>query len=121
MTEERLTFEDLVSEALDSLPSDIAGMMNNVDVVVEDEPSLHQLQRLPRGHTLFGLYEGIPLTKRGVYDRALPDRITIFKGPITRSARSAAAIREQVKRTVIHEIGHHFGIEEGRLHELGWG
>lgn len=121
MREETVSFEDLVTEALESLPPDIAAMMDNVEVIVEDEPPLHQLQRLPRGHTLFGLYEGIPLTKRGIYDRALPDRITIYKGPITRGARSAHAIREQVKRTVIHEIGHHFGIEEGRLHELGWG
>lgn len=121
MIEEAVSFEDLVGEALDSLPPDLAAMMSNVDVLVEDEPPAHQLRRLPRGHTLFGLYEGIPLTKRGVYDGVLPDRITIYKGPITRSAGSASAIREQVRRTVIHEIGHHFGIEEGRLHELGWG
>lgn len=121
MNQEATSFVDLVSEALDSLPEEISAMMSNVDVIVEDEPPPHQLRRLPLGHTLFGLYEGIPLTKRGVYDRALPDRITIYEGPITRHARSAVAIREQVKRTVIHEIGHHFGIEEGRLHELGWG
>lgn len=121
MGDESVTFEELVTEALDSLPPDIAEMMDNVEVIVEDEPPVHQLKRLPRGHTLFGLYEGIPLTKRGVYDRALPDRITIYRGPITRSARSSLAIREQVRRTVIHEIGHHFGIGEQRLHELGWG
>ncbi|MFP5352317.1 MAG: metallopeptidase family protein [Actinomycetota bacterium] len=121
MADGSVSFEELVTEALDSLPPDIAGMMNNVEVIVEDEPPVHQLQRLPRGHTLFGLYEGIPLTKRGIYDRALPDRITIYRGPITRSARSSAAIRAQVRKTVIHEIGHHFGIEEHRLHELGWG
>jgi len=121
MTDDPTLFEDLVSEALDSLPADIAAMMSNVDVLVEDEPPEHYVRGLPRGHTLFGLYEGIPLTKRGVYDRALPDRITIYKGPITRSARSAEAIKSQVQRTVIHEIGHHFGIEEARLHELGWG
>lgn len=121
MTDNGDVFEDLVGEALDSLPPEIAAMMSNVEIVVEDEPGPHQLRRLARGHTLLGLYEGIPLTKRGVYDRALPDRITIFKGPITRIARTPSAIREQVRRTVIHEIGHHFGIEEARLHELGWG
>jgi predicted Zn-dependent protease with MMP-like domain len=115
------TFDDLVTEALESLPEDIKGMMQNVEIIVEDEPSSAALQRLPSGHTLFGLYEGIPLTKRGVYDRALPDRITIYRGPITRAWRSADSIRDQVRKTVLHEIGHHFGIEEARLHELGWG
>jgi predicted Zn-dependent protease with MMP-like domain len=114
-------FEQLVSEALDGLPEEIARMMSNVEVVVEDEPHPNQLRGLPRGHTLFGLYHGVPLTKRGIYDHALPDKISIFRGPIVRYARTPDRIREQVKRTVIHEIGHHFGIEEHRLHELGWG
>lgn len=121
MEQNERTFTDLVSEALDSLPDDIAEMISNVEVVVEPEPPLDYLRSLPRGHTLFGLYHGVPLTKRGVYDRALPDKISIYEGPITRSARTADAIREQVRRTVLHEIGHHFGIEEHRLHELGWG
>lgn len=117
----QVTFEDLVAEALDSLPPDIAEMLDNVEVVVEDEPPVGYLAGLPRGHTLFGLYHGVPLTKRGVYDRALPDKISIYKGPITRSARTPVRIREQVRRTVIHEIGHYFGLDEDRLHELGWG
>ena len=114
-------FEGLVAEALDSLPEEITQMMSNVQVVVQDEPSQEQLQGLPPGHTLLGLYHGVPLTSRGVYDHALPDKITIFRGPIVRTARHSDAIREQVRRTVIHEIGHHFGIGEARLHELGWG
>ena len=113
-------FEQLVVEALDSLPEEIAGMMDNVEVVVEDEPYERDLARLPRGHTLLGLYHGVPLTRRGVYDRAMPDKISIYKGPITRLARTPDRIRAQVRRTVIHEIGHHFGIGEARLHELGW-
>ena len=121
MEQNERTFEDLVAEALDSLPEEIARMVSNVEIVVEDEPPLDYLRRLPRGHTLFGLYHGVPLTKRGVYDRALPDKISIYQGPITRYARTPEAIRRQVRRTVIHEIGHHFGIEEHRLHELGWG
>ncbi len=116
-----LSFEDLVTDAIASLPAEIAQMIDNVQIVVEDEPPAAFLQELPRGHSLFGLYQGVPLTERGVYDRALPDRITIYEGPITRAHRSAEAIREQVRTTVIHEIGHHFGIEEDRLHELGWG
>ncbi|MGH2729787.1 MAG: metallopeptidase family protein [Actinomycetota bacterium] len=115
------TFETLVAEALDSLPDEIAAMMNNVEVVVEEEPPPEAIAGLPRGSTLLGLYHGIPLTKRGYYDRALPDKISIYKGPIVRMARTPSAIRRQVQRTVIHEIAHHFGIEEERLHELGWG
>jgi predicted Zn-dependent protease with MMP-like domain len=115
-------FDGLVAEALDSLPPEIQDMMNNVQVVVEVEPTADQLQALgPRGGTLLGLYQGVPLTERGNYDRMLPDKITIFQGPITRMIRSAEGIRSQVRKTVIHEIAHHFGIEESRIHELGWG
>ena len=117
---DRDRFRELVVEALESLPGDLAGAMENVDVVVEDEPDPSMLRQLsPRG-TLFGLYQGIPLTKRGYYDRALPDKITIFRGPITRAFRTPDAIREQVRKTVIHEVGHHFGITDSRLRELGW-
>lgn len=120
--DETVTFEDLVAEALDLLPDEIAARLDNVEVVVEDEPPPEYLRSLPRGHTLFGLYHGIPLTKRGPsYGNVLPDKISIYRGPITRRMRSADAIRAQVRRTVIHEIGHYFGIEEDRLHELGWG
>ena len=115
------TFEDLVAEAIDGLPEEIAKQMQNVEVVVEPEPPLEQLRRLPPGSMLLGLYHGIPLTKRGInYDRALPDKISIYQGPITRMARTPDRIREQVRRTVIHEIAHHFGIDDDRLHELGW-
>ena len=114
------TFEDLVAEALDGLPQDLARQMQNVQVVVEDEPPLEQLRRLPPGSMLLGLYHGIPLTKRGIhYDGALPDKISIYRGPITRLARTPARIKKQVRRTVIHEIAHHFGISDERLHELG--
>ena len=114
-------FRDLVAEAMDSLPDDLAALIDNVEVVVEDEPPLDALAGLPRGVTLFGLYHGIPLTKRGQYEGALPDKISIYRGPIERFARRPQAIREQVRVTVIHEIAHHFGIDDDRLHELGWG
>ena len=121
MTELGVTFEDLVAEALDSLPDDIASKMENVDVVVEDEPPIEMLQQMHRGHTLLGLYHGIPLTQRGTwYTSAMPDKISIYRGPITRLARTPERIKEQVRRTVIHEIGHHFGISDARLRELGW-
>ena len=122
---EREEFEELVTEALDSLPEEFAKELVNVDVTVEDEPSPQDLMagQVPRGHTLFGLYHGIPLTKRGInYDRVLPDRISIYRGPIVRAMRGNPEwIKDQVRKTVIHEIGHYFGIGEERLHELGWG
>jgi predicted Zn-dependent protease with MMP-like domain len=118
---DRSEFETLVSDALDSLPEEFAEQMVNVDVVVEDEPPADALRGLPRGHTLFGLYHGIPLTGRGYsYDGVLPDKISIYKGPIERAFRNPNRIREQVRRTVIHEIAHHFGIGDARLRELGW-
>ncbi len=113
-------FEALVAEALDSLPADIAAAMENVEVVVEDEPPWDMVSRLAPGSTLLGLYHGVPLTQRGYYDRMLPDKISIYRGPITRMARTPDRIREQVRRTVIHEIAHHFGKDDARLHELGW-
>jgi predicted Zn-dependent protease with MMP-like domain len=116
----REVFEELVADALDSLPEEIAHAMENVEVVVEDEPSREQLAGLPRGYTLFGLYHGIPLTKRYGYGNTMPDKISIYRGPIIRVARTREAIREQVRRTVIHEVAHHFGISDERLHELGW-
>jgi predicted Zn-dependent protease with MMP-like domain len=114
-------FEQLVSEALDSLPERLGTAMANVEVVVEQEPPGELLAGLAPHHTLLGFYHGVPLTSRGSYDGVLPDKISIYEGPITRLARSPDAIREQVRRTVIHEIAHHFGIDDERLHELGWG
>ncbi|MGH2753331.1 MAG: metallopeptidase family protein [Actinomycetota bacterium] len=114
-------FISYVAEAIDSLPDDLAAEMDNVEIVVEDEPPAEFLVNMPRGHSLLGHYHGVPLTGRGFYDRALPDKISIYRGPITRLARTPEAIRDQIKRTVLHEIGHHFGIDEDRLHELGWG
>ncbi len=114
-------FEELVADALDSLPEEIARMMDNVDVVVENEPPPEAFANVPPGNDVLGLYHGIPLTERGTYyDRVLPDKISIYQGPITRMARTPNGIREQVRRTVIHEIAHHFGIDDERLHELGW-
>ncbi|MFN2389505.1 MAG: metallopeptidase family protein [Actinomycetota bacterium] len=115
------SFEDLVAEALDSLPEEIAAAMQNVEVVVEDDPPREMLVTLEPGTSLLGLYHGVPLTERGVsYDGMLPDKISIYRRPILRSARTAEKIKEQVRRTVIHEIAHHFGIDDDRLDELGW-
>jgi predicted Zn-dependent protease with MMP-like domain len=113
------SFEDLVGDALDSLPEELVSYMDNVQVVVEDEPPPGEVHGLARGGTLLGLYHGVPLTERGLNAPLLPDKISIYRGPITRAARTPAEIRRLVRRVVVHEIAHHFGIDDDRLHELG--
>jgi predicted Zn-dependent protease with MMP-like domain len=105
-------FEDLVSEALDSLPEDIGDLMSNVAVVVEDEP--------PPGLPLLGLYSGVPLTRRtSWYAGVPPDKITIYQGPLERHyGYDRDLLRAQVRRVVVHEIAHHFGISDERLREI---
>ena len=105
-------FEELVSLGLDAIPEGLARLMDNIAVFVEDQK--------PGRPNLLGLYEGIPLTKRGTgYSGALPDRITIFRLPILRVCSSEADVIRQVEVTVVHEVAHHFGISDKRLHELG--
>lgn len=114
-------FELLVSEALDALPEEFQRLMENVEVVVEEWPSAHQLASVGvRARTgLLGLYEGIPQTRRtSSYGLVVPDKITIFQRPIERICHTPEAIRQQVEDTVIHELGHHFGIGEARMREL---
>jgi predicted Zn-dependent protease with MMP-like domain len=113
-------FEELVADALDLIPAELASHMENVAVFVEDWPTAEQIGG--RAGTLFGLYEGIDLTRRSPlnYAGVLPDRITIFRGPISRAARDEDQLREMVTTTVIHEVAHHFGISDARLRELGW-
>jgi predicted Zn-dependent protease with MMP-like domain len=106
-------FEQLVSDALDGIPPDLRRHMENVAVIV-DETS-------PPG-PLLGLYEGVPLTRRGNhYTATVPDRITIYMSTICQRSRTTAEVVETVRTTVIHEVGHHFGIDDRRLKELGWG
>ncbi len=115
MNEKR--FRKLVGEALDSLPKEFAEKLNNVSVTVEDSPTAWQLRslRLPPRALLFGLYQGIPQPKRGNYYSNIPDKITIFKNSILRVSRTEEEIRAQVRATVIHEIGHHFGLSDSQL------
>ena len=116
-------FERLVAKALESLPDQIQKMLDNVEIVVEDEPGPEHLDAasLARGETLFGLYQGIPLTERGSgYSMVLPDKITIFRGPLERACRSRQELMREVRITVVHELGHHLGLDEERLEELGW-
>jgi len=116
-------FEQLVEEALAEIPAALWAAIDNVVVTVEEWPTPRQLQSvgISRGHLLLGLYEGVPLTARThTYGLVPPDKITIFRGPILQVTPPAEdAIRDQVRRTVLHEIAHHFGIGDNRLHELG--
>ncbi len=105
-------FEEMVAAALDSLPEDLGRLMANVAVTVEHGPG-------PRG--LLGLYQGVPLTSRTTqYAGVLPDRITIYRLAICAICNTPDEVVEQVRRTVIHEVGHYFGIGDERLRELGW-
>jgi predicted Zn-dependent protease with MMP-like domain len=98
-------------------------MLDNVEVVIEDEPSAAQLAGSEGNdaETLFGLYEGTPRSERGTYTLALPDKVTIFRGPLERSFPVRADLAEQVRLTVVHELAHHLGMDERRIEDLGWG
>lgn len=119
-------FSSLVAEAVEDLPEEFIQHLENVEVVVEEWPTQADLEAAGVGRggrkTLLGLYHGVPNTKRGAFYMALPDRISIFKGPIELFAGpDEGQIEEQVRRTVIHEIAHYYGISDERLSELGWG
>lgn len=118
-------FETLVGEALDAIPEELAALIDNCAVVVEDWPAPEQLadSELPDGETLFGVYEGIDLTARSPldYSGVLPDRIVVFMGPHLEVAETEDDLFEEILTTVVHEIAHHFGIDDERLHDLGWG
>jgi predicted Zn-dependent protease with MMP-like domain len=115
-------FEDLVTSALDGLPEAFARAMDNVEVVVEIWPTREDLiaGAVQPGDTLFGLYRGIPQTKRGNYQGALPDKIIIFAGPIVRLfGNNHDAVKKEVRKTVLHEIGHHFGMSDAEIRAAG--
>jgi predicted Zn-dependent protease with MMP-like domain len=112
MTRER--FEELVSDALDTVPAELTDLIDNCVVLVEDEPPPGELE-------LLGIYEGTPLTERDSgYTMVMPDRITIFRNPTLAMCASENEVVEEVAITVVHEIAHHFGIDDERLHELGY-
>ena len=118
-------FEAAVGDALDAIPGELADQMDNVVILVRDEPEPELLTAddynedgLP---TLLGLYDGIPLTERDdAWSVVLPDRILIFKGPLERWCSNREELTAEIGVTVLHEIAHHFGIDDDRLHELGW-
>jgi predicted Zn-dependent protease with MMP-like domain len=119
---ERTAFDELVTEALDGLPDEIQGWLDNVAIVVAERPTVEQLAQagLEPGDLLFGLYVGVPKTRRGfTYGETVPDKIVIFQRPIERVCRTPAQVRAQVRQTVLHEIGHHFGLGEEELRDAG--
>lgn len=114
-------FDGLITEVMDELPKSYIENMKNVSIVIADDPTPAQREKLKLhcNETLFGLYEGIPLTRRGAgYNLVLPDKITLFKGPMQWSSTSLGQFREQLKRTLWHEIAHHYGLDHARIHSL---
>ena len=122
MNKETLDFYELVERALEELPPELAELLDNVAIVVDEWPEYSTpLVSDDPDQALYGLYEGVPLTQRGAgYYGTLPDKITIFRGPLERDF-PREELEEQIRITVVHEIAHHFGFDEDRLEELGWG
>ena len=118
---ERARFERLVAEALDGIPDEIGDRLDNVDVVVDDWPTQAQLigSGINEGEYLLGLYEGLPLTERDDYNMVLPDKITLFQGAIEAICSNDEEVVREVRDTLIHEVGHHFGIDDDHLYEMG--
>ena len=116
----RAEFERLVRTALEQIPEEIARELNNVDVVVEEWASKDQLvgTGIEEGNCLLGLYEGIPLTDRYGYDMVLPDKITLFQGAIESICSDDEGLVKEIRDTVVHEVAHHFGIDDDRLEEM---
>jgi predicted Zn-dependent protease with MMP-like domain len=119
---EEKDFESLVLEAIDTVPQNFKDILSNVDIVIEDLPNHYQMRkmRLRHGSMLLGLYEGVPQTKRGNYSNVLPDKITIFKLPLLRVGRTEEGVKEAVRKTVLHEIGHHFGMTDAELRKISY-
>ncbi len=119
---ERERFRELVREAVASLPADLLDRVQNVEIVIEWRPTAQDRRQAGLGGTLLGLYHGVPLPARGEnYNLVLPDKISIYQRPIESICASDEEVRKQVRTTVLHEIGHYFGIDDQRLHELGMG
>ena len=114
----RQEFEELVDEALEEIPQEFTSQIDNLVVVVEDRPTPEQD---PEAEGLLGLYEGVALAERGIdYYGVMPDQITVFREPHLELGLNRAELVEEIRRTVLHEIAHHLGIDDERLHELGW-
>ena len=115
-------FKALVREAVRGLPDELRGRIDNVDILIRGRPTASELReaRVPPGGTLLGLYQGTPLPSRNSgYHAVLPDRILLFRGPLEAMCRTDEDLVAQIRRTVLHELAHHFGIDDDRLHRIG--
>ncbi len=118
---DRERFSQLVARAIEALPEEFLSRLENIDIVVEDQPDAAQISRMELGYsqTLLGLYEGVPLTKRNqFYGLIPPDKVTIFQRPIEARCRNDNEVVSEIRRVVRHEIAHHFGIDDARLDEI---
>jgi predicted Zn-dependent protease with MMP-like domain len=114
-------FQEVVAEAAESLPDEFKSKLDNVDVVVEDHPPREVLRKLPRGRLLLGLYQGVPQRRRTArYGLVLPDKISLFKKNIEAICSSREQVYAQIRRTLLHEIGHHFSLSDRELRRMGF-
>lgn len=113
-------FQELIDEALVSLPGEHAKQLKNVAILYEDHPTPEQRAstNLHPNQTLLGLYEGVPLSQRNGYDRLYPDKITLFKGPLSANANTLQELKAEIRHTLWHEIAHYFGLDHAKIHEL---
>jgi predicted Zn-dependent protease with MMP-like domain len=119
LTEEE--FKEVVAQAMDSLPDEFKAKLENIEVVVEDLPPLEVKQRFPRGRLILGLYQGVPHTRRTThYGLVMPDKISLYKRNIERVSVSREQAYRQIRKTLLHEIGHHFSLSDDDLYDIGW-
>ena len=119
----RLEFEDLVRQAMETLPEEFVARLENVDVVVADRPTAEQIgvSGVAAGETLLGLYEGVPLVDRENYGLVVPDKITVFQMPLVEMCSTREELIDEVRVTVVHEVAHFFGLDDHALREMGLG
>lgn len=118
---DRQEFEEVISEAIEDLPEKFKAKLDNVDVVVEESPPRDIVRKLPRGRLLLGLYQGVPQKRRtSRYGLVLPDKISLFKKNIEAISSSRKDVYRRIRKTLLHEIGHHFSLSDGELRQMGW-